>query len=64
MPVIGGRQKGDMIVLVNVLTPTKLNARQEELLKEFEKAGQDGPLDAMKESLKSHFKKAKDTLGL
>ena len=64
MPIIGTRQKGDMVVVVNVLTPTKINARQEELLKEFEKAGQEGPLDAMKESLKSHFKKAKDTLGL
>ena len=64
MPIIGTRQKGDMVVVVNVLTPTKINARQEELLKELEKAGQEGPLDAMKESLKSHFKKAKDTLGL
>jgi len=36
MPVIGSRSKGDQIVHVYIDVPKKLNARQKELLEEFE----------------------------
>ena len=35
MPVLGGRGHGDMVIQVEVETPTKLTARQRELLEEF-----------------------------
>jgi molecular chaperone DnaJ len=35
MPVINGRGHGDMVVQVEVETPTKLSSRQRELLEEF-----------------------------
>ncbi len=35
MPVINGRGHGDMVIQVEVETPTKLTARQRELLEEF-----------------------------
>jgi len=37
MPVLNGRGHGDMVIQVEVETPTKLNARQRELLEEFRK---------------------------
>jgi molecular chaperone DnaJ len=35
MPVLNGRGQGDMVVQIDVETPTKLTARQKELLEEF-----------------------------
>jgi len=35
MPVLQGRGRGDMVVRIEVETPTKLSARQRELLEEF-----------------------------
>jgi molecular chaperone DnaJ len=35
MPVLNGRGFGDMVVQIDVETPTKLTARQRELLEEF-----------------------------
>jgi molecular chaperone DnaJ len=35
MPRLEGKGKGDLYVMVEVRTPTKLNARQKQLLKEF-----------------------------
>lgn len=35
MPVLQGRGRGDMVVTIEVETPTKLSARQRELLEEF-----------------------------
>ena len=35
MPVLNGRGHGDMVVQIDVETPTKLSARQRELLEEF-----------------------------
>jgi molecular chaperone DnaJ len=35
MPVLNGRGAGDMVVQIDVETPTKLSARQKELLEEF-----------------------------
>ena len=37
MPVLNGRGQGDMVIQVEVETPTKLSARQKELLEEFRK---------------------------
>ena len=36
MPVLQGRGSGDLVVEIQVETPTKLNARQRELLREFQ----------------------------
>ncbi|RYY45540.1 MAG: molecular chaperone DnaJ, partial [Sphingomonadales bacterium] len=35
MPVLQGRGRGDLVVELTVETPTKLSARQRELLEEF-----------------------------
>jgi molecular chaperone DnaJ len=35
MPVLNGRGHGDMVIQVDVETPTRLSARQKELLEEF-----------------------------
>jgi molecular chaperone DnaJ len=35
MPVLQGRGRGDMVIQVDVETPTKLTARQKEILREF-----------------------------
>jgi molecular chaperone DnaJ len=35
MPVLNGRGHGDMVLQVEVETPTRLSARQRELLEEF-----------------------------
>lgn len=35
MPYIGSHGKGDLLVIINVTVPKKINARQKELLKEF-----------------------------
>jgi molecular chaperone DnaJ len=43
MPIVRSTQRGDMYIEINVETPTNLTARQKELLKEFEKAGQTSP---------------------
>lgn len=48
MPYPGRKQRGDLLVAVKVLTPTRLSARQEELLREFERAGEETPLDKVK----------------
>jgi len=52
--------RGDLHVQVKVLTPTKLNETQKELLREFAQAG--GESQAKKEE-KGFFKKVKDALG-
>ncbi|MGF1549215.1 MAG: molecular chaperone DnaJ, partial [Sphingomonadaceae bacterium] len=35
MPVLGGRGRGDMVIEIEVETPTRLSARQKQLLEEF-----------------------------
>jgi molecular chaperone DnaJ len=35
MPVLNGRGHGDLVIEIAVETPTRLNARQRELLEEF-----------------------------
>jgi molecular chaperone DnaJ len=36
MPVLQGRGRGDMVIEIQVETPTKLSARQRELLRELQ----------------------------
>ena len=45
MPVLNGRGAGDMVVQIEVETPTKLSARQKELLEEFRalETGEESP---------------------
>lgn len=56
MPYLGSSHRGDLLVQVNVKTPVKLTARQEELLKEFERLEEDKPL----KKVRKIWKKAKD----
>lgn len=64
MPYIGRKQRGDLLIQVKVLTPQKLSAKQEELLKEFEQAATESPLEAMKETIKKKAKNVKKAMGL
>lgn len=50
MPYPGRKQRGDMLVAVKVLTPLNLSDRQEELLREFEAAGEQGVFEKIKEA--------------
>lgn len=50
LPYPGRKQRGDLLVEIKVLTPTRLSARQEELLREFEKAGEQTPLEKVKKA--------------
>lgn len=45
MPVLNGRGRGDMVVQIDVETPTRLTARQRELLEEFRETetGEESP---------------------
>jgi len=61
MPILRQNRTGDMIVEVAVEVPTKLNARQKELLKEFEDAGGDSvfpEFTKFKKRLEGFFKRA------
>ena len=40
MPILNGNSRGSLYIDLNVQTPTRLTQRQVELLKEFEKEGQ------------------------
>lgn len=42
VPGLGGRNRGDQLVTVNVETPTKLTSKQRELLEQFEDGGKKG----------------------
>lgn len=51
MPYPGNKNlRGDLLVEVKVLTPVKLSQRQEELLREFEEAGDESVFDKMKKA--------------
>lgn len=56
MPLPGRKQRGDMLVLIKVLTPTHLSERQEELLREFESAGEQGFFASIKEGARKFGK--------
>ena len=57
MPYPGRSQRGDLLVVVKVLTPTKLSERQEELLREFESLGEESFLEKAKKVGKKIGKK-------
>ena len=50
LPFPGRKERGDMLVEIKVQTPTHLNARQEELLKEFEAAEDEGTFAKVKKA--------------
>ncbi len=60
LPVVNSGRKGDLLVEIKVLTPTRLSARQEDLLREFEAAEEDKPLNKAKKV----FKKVGKAMGL
>lgn len=59
MPVLNGHGHGDLVVQIDVETPTKLSARQRELLEEFRttETGEECPKS------KGFFAKLKDAIG-
>lgn len=59
MPVLQGRGRGDMVIQIDVETPTKLSAKQKELLREFQETetGEECPEST------GFFSKLKDMLG-
>ena len=65
---LNGRGRGDQLVRILVQVPTELNARQRELLQEFEAAsggrpvGGADPQEDRSESHKSFFDKLKDNI--
>lgn len=46
----GRKEKGDLIVAITVRTPTDINEKQEELLRQFEEAGQEGTFEKLKKT--------------
>ena len=52
LPYPGRRERRDLLVEVKVLTPTRLSSKQEELLREFEQAGEQTPLEKVKKAAK------------
>jgi len=59
MPRLGGHQKGDQIVIVNIEVPKHLSQRQKEILEEFAKINGDEVAKSFKEKLKDLFAGAK-----
>ena len=59
MPVLQGRGRGDLVIRVEVETPTKLSAKQRDLLEQFRatETGEENPQTT------SFFKKVKSALG-
>jgi molecular chaperone DnaJ len=56
MPVLQGRGRGDMVIQIDVETPTRLSARQKEILREF----QETETGAESPQSKGFFDKVKD----
>lgn len=50
MPLLGREKRGDLLTQIKVLTPTDLTERQEELLREFESAGEEGTFAKVKKA--------------
>ncbi|MBT9538064.1 MAG: J domain-containing protein, partial [Nitrospirae bacterium] len=55
MPRIGGHQRGDQIVIVNIEVPKHLTQRQKEILEEFAKINGDEVSKGFKEKLRDLF---------
>jgi len=58
IPHLRGAGRGDQLVEIRVVTPTKLTAKQKQLLREFAKAGGENPPDENK----GFFERMKDAL--
>lgn len=52
LPYPGRKEHGDMLVEIKVLTPTRLSEKQEELLRLFEEASGQTPLEKVKKAAK------------
>ena len=57
MPYPGRSNRGDLLVEVKVLTPTRISDRQAELLREFERLESESPLEKVKNLGKKLSKK-------
>ncbi len=57
IPHLGGRGRGDQIVKINVVIPTKLTEKQKELLRQFEQLSRP---EQYKERSKGFFEKMRD----
>lgn len=62
LPHLGSSHKGDMLVEVNVVTPTKLTKRQEELLDEFQQI-EDEKQEPFTKKAKDFFSKVSQAMG-
>ena len=60
IPVVNSNRKGDLLVEVQVLTPTALSVKQEELLRAFAEAEAEKPINKAKKM----FKKVGKAMGL
>lgn len=58
MPVLGSRAKGDQIVRIYIDVPKKLNARQKQLLEEFDKIGGNGTAKSFMDKFRELFSPA------
>ncbi len=61
MPILGRDKRGDLLVEVKILTPTRISEKQEELLREYEKHAPD---EGVMHKLKKATKKAAKVMGL
>ncbi len=64
LPHPNSQRKGDLLVQVNVRTPTSLSKRQEELLKEFHALEQNKPSHKLKKIIKTAGKAAGKAMGI
>ena len=64
LPHPNSQRKGDLLVQVNVRTPTSLSKRQEELLKEFHALEQNKPSQKLKKMIKNAGKAAGKAMGI
>jgi molecular chaperone DnaJ len=60
LPFPGRNQRGDLLVEIKVLTPARLSEKQIGLLREFEKAGEEKPMEKVKRAAK----KIKNAMGI
>jgi DnaJ-class molecular chaperone with C-terminal Zn finger domain len=64
LPHPNSPRKGDLLVQVNVRTPTSLSKKQEELLKEFHALEQNKPSQKLKKIIKDAGKAAGKAMGI
>ncbi len=65
MPILGRDKRGDLLVEVKILTPTRISEKQEELLREYEKhTPDDSVMNKLKSATKKATKKAAKVMGL